>query len=95
MAGFVFFVILAAIAAFLVIPYFKGYRTQVFGWIVAMGGAVVPLLTQVFEYLQTLDWRQYILEGDRKNMTVLAITGGIGVLIIVLRFMTTGPVGHK
>ena len=47
------------------------------------------------DYLQTLDWRQYVLASDRKNLAVLAIVGGLGFMGVVLRHMTTGRVGTK
>lgn len=86
---------LVALGFFLFHPAMKGYRTQVFGYVVGIGGAVVPLATQIFEYLQDLDWRQYVLEGDKKNLAILGVTAGLGVMVIVLRYMTTGPVGQK
>ena len=36
-------------------------------------GALLPLAGEVVDYLQTLDWRQYVLAGDRKNLAVLAM----------------------
>ena len=36
-------------------------------------GALLPLAGEVVDYLQTLDWRQYVLASDRKNLAVLAI----------------------
>ena len=44
---------------------------------------------------QTLDWRQYVLASDRKNLAVLAIVGALGFMAIVLRHMTTGRVGTR
>jgi hypothetical protein len=92
MGWFLLFVIVAIVAALFLVPALKGLRTRIFGALVTAAGAIVPLATQIAEYLQTLDWRQYILEGgDRKNIIVLAIIGGIGVMIIILRQMTKGP----
>ena len=63
---------------------------------VTMGaGVALPLAGELVDYLQTLDWRQYVLASDRKNLAVLAIVGALGLMAIVLRHMTTGPVGTK
>ena len=56
---------------------------------------MLPLAGELVDYLQTLDWRQYVLASDRKNLAVLAIVGALGFMAIVLRHMTTGPVGTK
>ena len=58
-------------------------------------GAALPLAGELVDHLQTLDWRQYVLAADRKNLAVLAIVGGLGLMAVVLRHMTTGPVGTK
>lgn len=58
-------------------------------------GAALPLAGELVDYLQTLDWRQYVLASDKKNLAVLAIIGALGFMAIVLRHMTTGPVGTK
>ena len=50
---------------------------------------------ELVDYLQTLDWRQYVLAADRKNLAVLAIVGGLGFLAVILRHLTTGPVGTR
>lgn len=81
---------------FLFHPALKGWRTQILGGITAFGGGLLPLVSQITDYLQTLDWRQYVLNfSDRKNLLVIAIPGVLGLLIIILRWMTTGPVGTK
>jgi hypothetical protein len=36
-----------------------------------------------------------VLAADRKNLAVLAIVGGLGFVGVILRHMTTGPVGTK
>ena len=95
MGYLILLVALVALGFFLLHPAMKGYRTQAFGLLTVAGGAIVPLATQVFEYLQTLDWRQYVLDGDKKNLVILGVTAGLGVMVIVLRYMTTGPVGQK
>lgn len=71
----------------------KGFRTAIMGYATAIIGAALPLATQIVGYLQTLDWRTYVLTWDRKNLTVLAIVGGLGIVMVVLRYVTTGPVG--
>lgn len=89
-------IIVLAIVGFVIFsPWLKGYRTQIAGWLTAVFGAVVPALTEILGYLQGLDWRQYVLSVDRKNLIVLAIVGGLGVLMIILRRLTTGPAGTK
>ena len=68
----------------------------VLGWFSAVGLGGVPLFAQITDYLKGLDWRQYVLSySDKQNLLVLAIPGVLGLLVIILRFMTTGPVGHK
>ena len=56
---------------------------------------MLPLAGDLVDYLQTLDWRQYVLASDKKNLAVLAIVGGLGFTAVVLRHLTTGPVGTK
>ena len=58
-------------------------------------GGLLPLTGDLVDYLQTLDWRQYVLAGDAKNLAVLAIVGGLGFTAVVLRHLTTGPVGTR
>ena len=87
--------LLVAVAFVLFSPMLKGFRTQIFGYLTVAFGAVVPLAGEVIGYLQTLDWRQYVLSGDRKNLAVLGIIGGLGIVAIILRYMTTTPVGKK
>lgn len=90
----ILFLILLAVLLFL--PALKGWRTQITGWLATVGLGVLPLFSQITEYLQSLDWRQYLLnDGDHKNLAVIAIPAVLGLLMIVLRFMTTGPVGTK
>ena len=92
------FLLLALIAALGVILFsgtFKGWRTQIFGYVTMGAGAALPLAGELVDYLQTLDWRQYVLAADRKNLAVLAIVGGLGFVAIVLRHLTTGPVGTR
>ena len=93
-----YFLVLALIMALgfiLFSPMLKGWRTQIFGYFTMGAGALLPLAGELVDYLQTLDWRQYVLASDRKNLAVLAIVGALGFTAIVLRHMTTGPVGTK
>ena len=82
--------ILAAVIALFAVPALKGYRTLIFGTIVSVGGGVLPVINQVFGYLQTLDWTQYV----EAKYAPFALAG-IGILVIILRAVTTGPVGEK
>lgn len=95
MTWIVALVVIAALAALLFGPWFKGRRTQIWAGFVAVWGGFVPLLTQIIDSLQGLDWRTYVLAGDSKNLTVLAILAVFAVVTAVLRYMTTGPVGEK
>jgi hypothetical protein len=93
-----YFLLLTLVAAFgfiLFSPMLKGWRTQIFGYVTMGAGAALPLAGELVDYLQTLDWRQYVLASDRKNLAVLAIIGALGFMAIVLRHITTGPVGTK
>jgi hypothetical protein len=87
--------IVAALGFTLFSPMLKGWRTQIFGYVTVSAGALLPLAGELVDYLQTLDWRQYVLASDKKNLAVLAIIGALGFMAIVLRHMTTGPVGTK
>jgi len=96
MIGYIILGLLFVALAFILFsPALKGFRTQIFGYLTVAIGAVLPLGGQVVDYLQTLDWRQYVLSGDRKNLAVLGIIGGLGVVAIILRHLTTTPVGKK
>ena len=87
--------IILAVLALAFVPRLKGYRTIVLGWATTAIGAAIPLLTELIGYLQGLDWREYILASDRKNLAVLAIVGGLGALMVVMRHLTNGRVGDK
>ena len=87
--------IILAVLALAFVPRLKGYRTVFLGWATTAIGAVIPVLTEIVGYLQGLDWREYILSGDRRNLLVLAIVGGLGALMVVMRHLTQGPVGDK
>lgn len=95
--GLVVFALLALLVLGLIFaPPLKGWRTQILGAVTTSAGFLLPLATQILGYLQELDWRQYVLSwNDKQNLFVLLIPGVLGLLIIVLRYMTTGPVGTK
>jgi len=92
---FLMLALVAAIGFILFSPMLKGWRTQIFGYLTIGAGSLLPLAGELVDYLQTLDWRQYVLASDRKNLVVLTIVGALGFMAIVLRHMTTGPVGTK
>lgn len=58
----------------------KGYRTLALG-----------LATAVFGFAQGFDWTT--ISSDPQTLGY--ITGTIGLVVVALRFMTTGPVGEK
>lgn len=62
----------------------KGYRTLILGTLLAASGAVLEILI----LLQTIDLS--FLFSPRSAVIANIV---IGVLVIVLRFQTTGPVG--
>lgn len=62
----------------------RGYRTIIFGVLLAASGAVLEILS----LLQTIDLS--FLFSPRSAVIANIV---IGVLVIVLRFVTTGPVG--
>lgn len=64
----------------------KGYRTLIFNWLIVLGFG----LAEVFAYLGTVNWREFVPEVYAPWVVV-----GIGVINILLRRMTTGPVGEK
>lgn len=82
--------ILAALAALFLLPQLKGFRTQIFGSVVAVVGGVVPLAADLLGYLQAQDLAQ-IMPPKYAPLVMLVI----GLIVIVLRWMTTGPVGTK
>ena len=83
--------LIAAIAALLFIPAFKGWRTQIFGSAVTFFAGLVPFASDAFTFLQTVDWTRF----DLTPKTLAAISVGIGLMICVLRYVTKGPVGEK
>jgi hypothetical protein len=92
---FLLLALIAALGLILFSPLLKGWRTQIFGYLTIGAGGLLPLAGDLVDYLQTLDWRQYVLAGDAKNLAVLAIVGGLGFTAVVLRHLTTGRVGTK
>ena len=92
---FLLLALIAALGFILFSPMLKGWRTQVFGYLTIGAGGLLPLAGEFVDYLQTLDWRQYVLASDRKNLAVLAIVGGLGLMAVILRHMTTGRVGTR
>ena len=92
---FLLLALITALAFILFSAMFKGWRTQIFGYLTMSAGAALPLAGELVDYLQTLDWRQYVLAADRKNLAVLVIVGGLGFVAVILRHLTTGPVGTR
>jgi MFS family permease len=91
MTGFILFAILAAAICYLLVSdRFKGRRTELFGYATAAFGGVTPLLGDVFGYLKTLDWQQYVPPQQAPWILL-----GLGLLVVVFRRITTGPAGTK
>ena len=88
---FILLAIVAAVAALFFVPAFKGYRTQIFGWLTTAFAGAVPLMSDTFTYLQTVDWTRF--NFSPKTLGLIGV--GIGLMIIALRFVTKGPVGEK
>lgn len=96
MTGYIILgLLMLALAFILFSPWLKGWRTLIFSYVAGIVGSVLPLATQIVGSLQELDWRTYVLAGDRKNLTLLAIFGGFAVISVILRYMTSTPVGGK
>ncbi len=85
------FLIAGGVAAFVLLPQLKGWRTQIFGSLVSFFVGIVPFASDLFTFLQTVDWTRFNF-GPK---TLAAIGLGIGLMICVLRYMTTGKVGQK
>lgn len=62
----------------------KGYRTIIFGTLLAASGAILEILVM----LQAIDLS--FLFSPRSAVIANIV---IGVMVVVLRFVTTGPVG--
>ena len=87
----VLLIMLACVLAFLFLPQFKGYRTNIVTWAGTIGlGGVLPYAADWFTYLNGLDWRQYV---DARYAPAVMI--GIGLVYLYLRRKTTAPVGEK
>lgn len=93
--GYVLLAILAVCIVVMFLPQMKGFRTQIFAAMTGMFGAVVPFLSGLVDTLSGLDWRTYVLAGDKKNLTILGIMAAMAVATYILRRATTGPVGTK
>lgn len=72
----------AAIVALFTVPRFKGLRTQIMGGLIAVGGGLVPLLSDVFTCLQAADWQKLL--GPREAAATLLV---LGVLVVVFRHL--------
>lgn len=91
MLGYIILIALAvALVALFTIPALKGARTRIFGAFIAVAGGLLPLFADLTGYLQSLDWQQY-LPANQAPWAILAI----GVIVIILRYLTTSPVGQK
>jgi hypothetical protein len=82
--------VILAILAILFLPRLKGWRTQFFGAASVVVSAAMPLLAEITGYLKDLDWREYV--GMAYAPYAVA---GMAVVFMVLRYVTTGPVGQK
>jgi hypothetical protein len=65
---FLLLALVTALGFILFSPMLKGWRTQIFGYLTIGAGGFLPLAGELVDYLQTLDWRQYVLASDRKNL---------------------------
>ena len=82
--------LLIAVLAVMFLPAFRGFRTQIVAWAGTIGiGGVLPYLSEAFGYLNGLDWRQYITPEYAPALMI-----GVGLIFVVLRKMTTGPMGR-
>jgi len=81
MAAIVFFVILAVIiAALFTVPSLQGLRTKIVGIIIAAGGGLVPLLSDLVPTLQTVDWTTIL--SKKEAAIIMAV---LGVLVVLFR----------
>jgi hypothetical protein len=67
----------------------KGWRTIWFNSIVAFVGGLLPLASDLTDYVKQLDWTQYA--SPHTAAIIIAVIGAVGIL---LRFATHGPVGQ-
>lgn len=93
--GYVLIAIILITVVVLFLPQMKGFRTQFFAAMTGLIGAAVPFLSGLVEVLSGLDWRTYVLAGDKKNLAVLGIMAAMAVASYVLRRVTTGPIGSS
>jgi hypothetical protein len=70
-------VISAVILAFFVVPQLQGYRVKALGTILAVGGGLIPQLSDTLTFLQTVDWTTILTP---KQAAIGALT--IGLLVI-------------
>jgi hypothetical protein len=82
--------LIAVSVAVLFIPQLKGWRTQSFAVITATWSAILPLFAEMFDYFRGLKWDQYF-GPEAAPWIILSTT----VVFMILRFMTTTPVGKK
>lgn len=82
--------LIAASLAVAFLPQLRGFRTVAFGVMSTVWTVALPLLGQITEYLKGLDWQQYVAP-EQAPWVILAVT----LVFMVLRFVTTGPVGSK
>lgn len=79
-AVIVIMVVAFAILALFTFPMFQGYRTKIMGTVLALGGGAVPLLSDTFTFLQTIDW-QVLLSAKQAALALLFI----GVMVVIFR----------
>lgn len=81
-----FMLIVVLVAAFIValftVPQLKGLRTQITGAVIAIGGGLVPLLSDIFTSLQAADWQKLL--GAKEAAATLLV---LGVLVIIFRHL--------
>lgn len=78
----------AALGVILFSPLLKGFRTRTLGWLLTIGGGLLPLAGQVMDFLQGLDWTQYLDQAHAPWAVLI-----IGIAVLILREMTTTPAG--
>ena len=90
-----FFIILtllvAALLFALTLPQLQGWRSMIFHTGTVIVGGAIPMLSQQVDFLKTVDWTQLITNKSQLSLVVIAL----GVVGIILRWLTTSPVGEK
>lgn len=93
MFGFILSAVVMAVFAALVYVYrdkiatmIPGWKHTVVGWLTALGSFILA----IGQYLQTLDLSPFL--HDPKNM--LLVTGGLGLLVLVLSWVTPRASGQ-